>query len=740
MASKWDEKNRLIFCQAASQQHAVRQMTWPSDDEAVVEGDLTLELTDITALPNNLAVSGSLRLNATAITTLPPNLSVGADLFLNYSAITRLPNTISVGGTLYLNHTPITRLPNNLSVGGSLYLNHTAVASLPNTLFVGGTLDLSHSAIATLPSNLAVGRSLHLRGTTLAVLPDNLRVGDDLYLRGSAISALPDHLFVGRDLDLRDTAITALPESIFVGRDLDIRGTNIAIVPQGIVTGSVIADADYPSVFSRGVAWNRYSDDEAARHKLLRNYAGRIAAASNPVNYIRELVNDFDGVNDFDELDDLADGSDDLDEVDDVDDLDDLDDIEDFDEARGFAEWVSQPYLAAHALKQATPHWNQEERDEWSQLFQTLGGWKEAARVGGGYPLEPDGIAYGFEIEVRNREALEVRTPHTTSRQRAKDYLEQVKQYFCANRHYFPPGYYWNMHLNISLTAAERRNWERFYEDLQLIAHLLVAPNNPFGRNAHNAALGGTRVVVHNAEPDARCPQRKDAARLEIKAASMHAGLDIDYLFACLDGIKQAAQSPQRMKSVSRRLLSCYQWYGLQQDFSRITYAQNEGVQATLFEKAAVELSARDQAVERELVNFAAFRARRDLGEAVCDNTRPRVADSDDVGYNTCRPRRLSTSPACLAAPRLLCAFHRKFARHATTPACSSFAQSVPPQPTARSKAYRLFFLFFRVLYTARLVPGAADRHGVGVGADGDRLPARPQGRPTRGTVVPLLR
>ena len=51
-------------------------------------------------------------------------------------------------GDLDLENTPITSLPNSLTVGGSLYLGDTKITSLPNGLTVGGNLYLWDTPIS----------------------------------------------------------------------------------------------------------------------------------------------------------------------------------------------------------------------------------------------------------------------------------------------------------------------------------------------------------------------------------------------------------------------------------------------------------------------------------------------------------------------------------------------------------------------------------------------------------------
>ena len=91
-------------------------------------------------------------------------------------------------GNLDLNGTPITSLPDNLTVGGGLYLNGTPITSLPDNLTVGGYLDLRNTKIISLPDNLTVGGGLDLSGTKITSLPDNLTVRGNLYLNDTPIS------------------------------------------------------------------------------------------------------------------------------------------------------------------------------------------------------------------------------------------------------------------------------------------------------------------------------------------------------------------------------------------------------------------------------------------------------------------------------------------------------------------------------------------------------------------------
>ena len=91
-------------------------------------------------------------------------------------------------GNLYLRGTNITALPDNLAVGGWLDLSGTNITALPDNLTVGGSLDLSDTKITALPDNLTVGGGLYLSGTNITALPDNLTVGGGLDLIGTGIT------------------------------------------------------------------------------------------------------------------------------------------------------------------------------------------------------------------------------------------------------------------------------------------------------------------------------------------------------------------------------------------------------------------------------------------------------------------------------------------------------------------------------------------------------------------------
>jgi hypothetical protein len=255
------------------------------------KGDLDLNNTPITSLPNNLKVGGYLDLWHTPITSLPNNLEVRGYLSLNYTPITSLPNNLEVGGYLDLSNTPITSLPDNLKVGGNLHLSNTPITSLPNNLQVGGFLNLDNTPLSSKTEAeirqmapgikgriiglksiseskiLTTRRSpeersknyqtalqkkiqqyikdggegdLDLRNTPITSLPNNLEVGGYLNLANTPITSLPNNLKVRSGIDLEETPITSLPNNLQVGGSLDLTYSDITSLPNDLkVRGSL---------------------------------------------------------------------------------------------------------------------------------------------------------------------------------------------------------------------------------------------------------------------------------------------------------------------------------------------------------------------------------------------------------------------------------------------------------------------------------------------------------------------
>jgi hypothetical protein len=104
-----------------------------TEEELIVKGNLNLEYSKITSLPEGLKVGGTLRLGFTNIASLPEGLKVGGHLNLHScEKLTSLPKGLKVGGCLDLRGTTITSLPKGLEVGGYLYIYATNLAKYTN--------------------------------------------------------------------------------------------------------------------------------------------------------------------------------------------------------------------------------------------------------------------------------------------------------------------------------------------------------------------------------------------------------------------------------------------------------------------------------------------------------------------------------------------------------------------------------------------------------------------------------
>jgi hypothetical protein len=97
---------------------------------------------------DELNFDGDLILNHSAITSLPEGLRVQGDLSLFASATKTLPEGLYVKGSLDVSHTYIESLPDNLYVGGDLWFKYSNIGEIPKNLYVGGELDIEETPLA----------------------------------------------------------------------------------------------------------------------------------------------------------------------------------------------------------------------------------------------------------------------------------------------------------------------------------------------------------------------------------------------------------------------------------------------------------------------------------------------------------------------------------------------------------------------------------------------------------------
>ena len=196
---------------------------------------------------------GDLDLEDTKITSLPDNLKVGGDLNLRGARITSLPENLIVGGWLDLYGTPITSLPDNLTVGGSLYLSDTQITSLPDNLTVGGSLNLNGTPITSLPDNLKVGGDLHS-------LPNKIKNREHYKRLQNGDYAEGNYLFADRILTHVKHAKKIGEYTFYVGK---IPGKNV------VFDGKYYAHCKTFSDGVRDIEFKRASDRGAEQYRSL---------------------------------------------------------------------------------------------------------------------------------------------------------------------------------------------------------------------------------------------------------------------------------------------------------------------------------------------------------------------------------------------------------------------------------------------------------------------------------------
>ena len=82
-------------------------------EDLKVGGDLNLEFSKITSLPDGLKVDGDLELNVSNIKSLPKGLNVRGNLDLRYTNITSLPKGLEVHSGLIIKKTALLEYTNN---------------------------------------------------------------------------------------------------------------------------------------------------------------------------------------------------------------------------------------------------------------------------------------------------------------------------------------------------------------------------------------------------------------------------------------------------------------------------------------------------------------------------------------------------------------------------------------------------------------------------------------------------
>ena len=131
-----------------------------------------------------------------------------------------------VKGDVNLEYTRISSLPDNLTIEKSLSLHHTGLEELPEHLTVGVNLWAYETAIRRLPRSLRVGNIVNLRASNVEEIEEGF-TAEYVTLEDTPISTLPDNLRIGTYLNIKNTHISEIPKNLYVWK-LDIAGTPLA--------------------------------------------------------------------------------------------------------------------------------------------------------------------------------------------------------------------------------------------------------------------------------------------------------------------------------------------------------------------------------------------------------------------------------------------------------------------------------------------------------------------------------
>ena len=112
----------------------------------------------------DLNIKGDLNLEFSTITSLPNGMRVEGKLWLLGSLIESLPEGLYVEDSFSLSHTNIELLPDNLYVGNNLFFRHSDIEEIPKNLYVGGNLSIGESFLAKKYTDEQIRRNKNLNG------------------------------------------------------------------------------------------------------------------------------------------------------------------------------------------------------------------------------------------------------------------------------------------------------------------------------------------------------------------------------------------------------------------------------------------------------------------------------------------------------------------------------------------------------------------------------------------------
>jgi len=185
---------------------------------------------DVTRQGTTIAVDGSLNLND--LTTLPEGVTLTAGGGLDLNSLTELPKgvTITSGGGLFLGR--LKTLPKGVTItsGGGLYLGRLTTLPGGVTLTSGGYLYLSSLTELAAGVTLTAGGGLNLRSLTELAAGVTLTAGE--YLDLGRLTALPKGVTLTAGGTLFLSSLTTLPEGVTITADGDLYLDSLAALPE----------------------------------------------------------------------------------------------------------------------------------------------------------------------------------------------------------------------------------------------------------------------------------------------------------------------------------------------------------------------------------------------------------------------------------------------------------------------------------------------------------------------------
>lgn len=199
--------------------------------ELVLQGELSLDHTKITALPEGLSVS-ELDVRSTPLASLPEDFRCAGSLAFKFTAMTALPRTlwnvegdkVSSNGSVDLLGSPVCDLGGLNNVNGSLRLAGTKMKVLPKDFRVTGDLDVGELKKIVIGERVSANRLSAAVTESITFLGDVLEVGD-INLVNCGVS-FPSVVRSSKSVTLVRCTVDAMPERVECLERFDLAGSS----------------------------------------------------------------------------------------------------------------------------------------------------------------------------------------------------------------------------------------------------------------------------------------------------------------------------------------------------------------------------------------------------------------------------------------------------------------------------------------------------------------------------------